>query len=73
MEWSEIMSTAKCQRCGCLYQDSNNKEQWNMDLWHGMLMGFICPDCQTDEESIEAETNAATVDYSKCKPIGVVM
>jgi hypothetical protein len=36
---------------------------WNMTLAEGVVVGLHCPQCQTPEESAEAEVNAATLTY----------
>lgn len=66
---SDLLEASRCMRCNRPYSEANDKELWNGDFWHGFLMGIICPDCQTDSESIEAQVNEATFDYSQAEPI----
>ena len=67
----EYLEGARCMRCGRAYKDATDIELWNMDCWHGYLMGVICPDCQTDSEDMEAQVNEATFDYSNAEPLKV--
>jgi hypothetical protein len=51
--------TIRCTRCrkrwrGPGSQDSN---LWNADLIAGLIVGHLCPDCQTAEENLGAEVN----------------
>ena len=51
-----------CERCGRML-DWAHCEGWNGCYSAGRLYAVVCPACQTDEESIEAEANAAVTDY----------
>ncbi|HEX7351646.1 hypothetical protein [Brachybacterium sp.] len=35
--------------------------RWNANFKTGVLVGLLCPKCQTQEEFLEAETNAANL------------
>jgi hypothetical protein len=50
-----------CSRCGRRPRDDTG---WNVALEDGYAVGFICPECQTAEESVQAELNDAILDYS---------
>lgn len=50
----------KCSRCG---KRMRRMDGWNAVFKNGSAVAFVCPDCQTEAESIEAEVNAATLDY----------
>jgi hypothetical protein len=54
----------RCDRCGRRCRNPRAlADTWN-SVWRvGYLTGFLCPDCQTPEESTEAEINGATLDY----------
>lgn len=53
-----------CMRCGKM-EFVGNADKWNIEIRKGVPVGAICPDCQTQEEFVEAEVNDALVDYSK--------
>lgn len=36
---------------------------WNCTVRRGIIVGYLCPACQTSEENAEAEINEATLDY----------
>ncbi|MCV7380265.1 hypothetical protein H7K38_16600 [Mycobacterium alsense] len=36
---------------------------WNVVVEYGVVMGLLCPACQTPEENAEAAVNEATLDY----------
>lgn len=54
----------ECARCGKV-EFAGNADRWNVVFNMGRVAGFLCPDCQTAEEDIEAQVNEATTDYSK--------
>ena len=54
----------ECARCGKV-EFAGNADGWNVVFNMGRVAGFLCPDCQTAEEDIEAQVNEATIDYSK--------
>lgn len=51
----------RCSRCSARMR--NHPERWNCTLRRGVVVGFLCPRCQTAEENAEAEVNEATLDY----------
>ena len=54
----------ECHRCGKSSTLADGAaDNWNIEARRGVCVGFLCPECQTDEESIEAEVNAATIEY----------
>ena len=58
----------ECARCGKI-EFAGNAEGWNTVFDMGVIAGFLCPECQTPEEDLEAQVNEATIDYSKTKAI----
>ncbi|EYT51538.1 hypothetical protein H483_0118070 [Dietzia sp. UCD-THP] len=56
------MKVIKCDRCR---KRCRNDEGWNAVYEDGFVIGYLCPKCQTSEESLEAQVNDATLDYSK--------
>jgi hypothetical protein len=38
---------------------------WNVNLRAGVIVGYVCPSCQTAEEWAEAEINEATLEYNR--------
>ena len=36
---------------------------WNTTVKQGVIVGYLCPACQTPEENAEAEINLATTKY----------
>lgn len=58
------MSAAYCSRCGRRFRETApDADGWNGTYIKGVLVGAICPTCQTPEENAEAEINAATIEY----------
>lgn len=57
----------KCRRCG---RRLRNPEGWNVVYNGGLIEGYLCPECQTNEESMEAQVNEALEDYSKMRTGG---
>lgn len=58
----------KCTRCR---RRMRREDGWNCTFNAGRPTGeFLCPDCQTPEESIEAKVNEATLDYSSAITVG---
>ncbi len=70
MNLSELTPTSmiKCARCG-KPEFVGNAKLWNVAFDTGVPTCFICPDCQTREEFLEAEVNEATMDYSNARAI----
>ena len=54
----------QCDRCRRLIR-LNQAEGWNATFRQGVIVGYLCPNCQTAEENAEAEINEATLDYSQ--------
>jgi hypothetical protein len=36
-------------------------DEWNATLRQGVVVGYLCPDCQTPEENAEAAIHEATL------------
>lgn len=51
-----------CERCG--KRVPRHPADWNCTRTSGVIVGYLCPSCQTPEENAEAEINSATTDYS---------
>jgi Zn finger protein HypA/HybF involved in hydrogenase expression len=51
----------KCVKCGKRLR--NIHEPWNVELKNGKVQWYICPDCQSPEQNVEAEINEATLHY----------
>ncbi len=56
------MKVMKCSRCQRRYRGQGD---WNATVERGVIVGVLCPDCQTPDENAEAEINAATLDYER--------
>ena len=61
----------KCDRCGKV-EFAGTAEKWNAVFGKGIITGFLCPDCQTDEEDLEAQVNEAVIDYSKTVTVSTI-
>ena len=50
-----------CMRCGkVLSREADAGAMgWIMELYEGFVVGFVCPECATDEEDIAAQTTSA--------------
>lgn len=55
-----MTKTIKCDRCKRRYR---NQPDWNATFKAGVIVGYLCPDCQTPEENAEAFINESTIDY----------
>lgn len=66
MERKELKPTdiIQCVRCG-KSEFVGNAGLWNVVYDAGVATCFICPDCQTQDEFLEAEVNDSLTDYSK--------
>jgi len=54
----------KCKRCGkrsTLEQAA--AQNWNTVFDRGRATGYLCHECQTPAENLEAEVNHATIEY----------
>lgn len=49
-----------CSRCSRRYRGHGD---WNATVKAGVIVGLLCPACQTPEENAEALVNEATLDY----------
>jgi hypothetical protein len=54
------MAVIRCDRCNRRYR---NQDGWNVIGRKGVIVGYLCPACQTPEENAEAEIKAATLSY----------
>lgn len=54
----------KTPQCGLCDRSYFGEDGWNATIVGGRPVGFTCPECQTPEQSAEAEINDATTDYS---------
>lgn len=55
-------AAVRCSRC---HRRCVNDKDWNTMWKQGVLVGFVCPDCQTPEESLEARVNQSVYDYDR--------
>lgn len=56
----------ECERCGKVeFAGMATAQKWNVTVKDGIISGFLCHECQTDEEDIEAQVNESLIDYSK--------
>ena len=57
MKPNRVMKCCRCRkRC-------RNTQGWNVQYRAGRIAGYLCPGCQTVEEDLEAQVNAAMCDY----------
>ncbi|MCP2255083.1 hypothetical protein LY13_003857 [Prauserella aidingensis] len=61
------MTTWKCSRCRRPYR---GRGDWNITVEDGVVVGALCPRCQTVDENTEAVINEATTDYLGAGPDG---
>lgn len=54
-------TVVRCDRCG---RRMGNGEDWNVAFSVGNAAGYLCPDCQTNDESLEAQVDEVLTDYS---------
>jgi len=57
----------KVERCSRCRRRLRSITGWNTVFRQGVVVGLLCPDCQTPEENAEAEINAAGLDYSRMR------
>lgn len=50
-------------RCSECHRRMRSMAGWNSVFKAGVVVGNLCPDCQTPEQNAEAEINEATLDY----------
>lgn len=53
-------SRLKIRQCGRCPKRTRNPQGWNVEMIAGIEAGYLCPDCQTVEEDLEAELNLIT-------------
>lgn len=53
----------RCERCGKRLRNLGAGDGWNVRAERGVILGLICPGCQTAAENAEALINEATLDY----------
>lgn len=56
-------SIIRCSRCSTKTKFKKATD-WNIVYDKGLVAGFLCGRCITDQEYAEAEINAATLNYS---------
>lgn len=59
----------KCDRCKGT-PTAQDRHLWNVTVKQGIIVGFLCPNCQTVEEDLEAQVNEATIDYQGVDAFG---
>jgi hypothetical protein len=64
--------TSRTIRCTSCRKVCREMYGWNMDLKSGVVVGFLCPTCQSPEENAEAEINMATLEYAR-DPLGRIV
>ncbi len=64
-----VPKVMKCSRCGRRHR---GQDDWNVTLKAGVVVGTLCPDCQTPAENAEAVINEATLRYARDKSGRVV-
>lgn len=58
-------SERHCERCGRkLHESASDYATWNVVFKSGYVTGYVCPGCQTREESEGADANAAELEGS---------
>ena len=56
--------TAKVIRCHrCNRRARGAMTGWNANLVKGVIIDYLCPNCQTPAEDLEAQVNEATTTY----------
>jgi hypothetical protein len=56
-----------CAGCG---RPFDGDARWNVGYVQGRAVQALCPDCQTPDDTAEAEEHARTVDYAALKQYG---
>ena len=54
----------RCDRCG---RRCRNPAAFVTTLRQGVVVGYLCPDCQTPEENAEAAIHEATLVFSRTR------
>ncbi|MEU3527532.1 hypothetical protein AB0E62_27300 [Streptomyces sp. NPDC038707] len=69
MARKKIRPLGHCSRCTrACWKDADDFHRWNATMNRSVLVGLVCPECQTAEEHIEAEVKEATLDYASAVP-----
>lgn len=63
----------RCDRCRRRNRNPSVAAGWNATLRQGVIVGYLCPGCQTPEENAEAEVNEATTDYLGTDSFGQII
>jgi hypothetical protein len=54
----------QCSRCQRRFDPASpDAGEWNATLSRGVVVGGLCPGCQTAHENAEAQVNEATLTY----------
>jgi hypothetical protein len=61
-----VSKTVRCSRCKRKAR-GHNWGDWNVAYSNGYVVGYLCPRCQTPEETREAVENLVRYDYSTLK------
>ena len=57
-----MAAIVRCSECN---RRMRSVAGWNCTIKSGVIVGNICPACQTPEQNAEAEINEATLDYGR--------
>jgi hypothetical protein len=69
MARNKIRPLGHCSRCTrACWKEADDAARWNTEFDKGVLVGLLCPECQTPEENAEAEVKAAMLDYANTSP-----
>ena len=61
---SQSARVLKCKSCHRRYRHGGaDAHLWNVEFAHGIPLRLLCPECQTEMQSLEAEVNAAMLSY----------
>lgn len=52
----------RCEACGRRCRDVMG---WSAHLEAGVLLGYTCPGCKTDEEKVQSVVNAVLYEYGR--------
>lgn len=66
-----MSADVRCGRCGSYRRRSSDPFHWNEESVAGLVIGYLCPDCQTSEEHIEAEVNVTLSPPSEHRAVKV--
>ena len=62
--------TSKIIRCKRCNRRGRNMAGWNHETIAGLVISYLCPDCQTPREDLEAELNLITAGPMKDVYVG---